>query len=128
MARLSGLVRRRRMVLSTLGLAETMPAALRPSLVIQRRAISNGLLGDSVFWKIVAVALFLRGPLEGTFGRKSERLARYGVGPGHSVRGEHDQTAHAQAAQGHGHHQEGAAGQGAGRAGRSELPAVTIES
>ena len=61
MARLSGLVRRRRMVLSTLGLAETMPAALRPSLVIQRRAISNGLLGDSVFWKIVAVALFLRG-------------------------------------------------------------------
>jgi len=53
MARLSGLVRRRRMVLSTLGLAETMPAALRPSLVIQRRAISNGLLGDSVFWKIV---------------------------------------------------------------------------
>ena len=86
MARLSGLVRRRRMVLSTLGLAETMPAALRPSLVIQRKAIANGLLGDSVFWKIVAVALFLRGPLEGTFGRKSERLARYGVGPGHSVR------------------------------------------
>ena len=60
--------------------------ALRPSLVIQRKAISNGLLGDSVFWKIVAVALFLRGPLEGTFGRKSERLARYSVGPGHSVR------------------------------------------
>ena len=86
MARLSALVRRRRMVLSTLGLAETVPTALRPSLVIQRKAISNGLLGDSVFWKIVAVALFLRGPLEGTFGRKSERLARYSVGPGHSVR------------------------------------------
>ena len=83
---LSGLVRRRRMVLSTLGLAETMPAALRPSLVIQRKAISKGLLGDSVFWKIVAVALFLRGPLEGTFGRRSERIARYGVGPGHAVR------------------------------------------
>jgi hypothetical protein len=83
---LSVLVRRRRMVLNTLGLAETVPSALRPSLIVQRNAISKGLLGDSVFWKIVAVALFLRGPLEGTFGRKPERLGRYGVGPGHSVR------------------------------------------
>ena len=30
--------------------------------------------------------MFLRGPVEGTFGRKSERLARYRVGPGHSVK------------------------------------------
>ncbi len=83
---LSVLLRRRRMMLHTLGVAETMPSVLRPSIVIQRRAISKGLLGDSMLWKVVAVALFVRGPLKGTFGKKSERLARYSVGPGHSVR------------------------------------------
>ena len=84
--RLSVLMRRRRMMLNTLGVAESMPAVLRPSIVIQRRAISKGLLGDSMLWKVVAVGLFIRGPLKGTFGRKSERLARFSVGPGHSVR------------------------------------------
>ena len=82
----SALLKRRRMLMNALGLAETLPAAVRPSLIIQRRAISKGLLGPSVFWKFVAAALFLRGPVEGTFGRKSERLARYRIGPGHSVR------------------------------------------
>jgi hypothetical protein len=86
MLRSSALVRRRRMFMNVLGLAELAPGAIRPSIVIQRRAISKGLLGPSVFWKIVAVALFLRGPVEGTFGRRSERLARYRIGPGHSVR------------------------------------------
>ena len=86
MLRPSALLRRRRMFLNVLGLAETVPLALRPSVIIQRNAISKGLLGPSVFWKVVAVALFLRGPVEGTFGRRSERLARYRVGPGHSVR------------------------------------------
>lgn len=74
------------MLMSALGLVELAPGAIRPSIVIQRKAISKGLLGPSVFWKIVAVALFLRGPIEGTFGRRSERLARFGVGPGHAVR------------------------------------------
>ena len=74
------------MLMSALGLEQLAPGAIRPSIVIQRKAISKGLLGPSVFWKIVAVALFLRGPIEGTFGRRSERLARFGVGPGHAVR------------------------------------------
>ena len=74
------------MLMNTLGLSQTIPHAMRPSVVIQRKAISDGLLGPSVFWKVVAVALFLRGPVEGTFGRRSERIARYRVGPGHSVK------------------------------------------
>ena len=82
----SSLVRRRKMLMNTLGLSKTLPQAMRPSVVIQRKAIADGLLGTSVFWKIVAVGVFLRGPVEGTFGRRSERLARYRVGPGHSVK------------------------------------------
>ncbi len=80
------LMRRRRMVMNGLGLSKTVPGAIRPSYVIQRRAIQQGLLGKSPFWRVVAVALVLRGPVEGTFGRRSERLARFAVGPGHSVR------------------------------------------
>lgn len=83
---LSSLLRRRKMLMNTLGLSKTVPHALRPSVVIQRKAISDGLLGPSVFWKVVAVGVFLRGPVEGTFGRRSERIARYRVGPGHSVK------------------------------------------
>lgn len=72
--------------MNTVGLSKTVPQALRPSLIIQRKAISDGLLGPSVFWKFVAAAMFLRGPVEGAFGRRSERIARYRVGPGHSVK------------------------------------------
>ena len=82
----SALVRRRKMLMNTFGLSKALPQAYRPSVVIQRKAISEGLLGPSVFWKVVAVGVFLRGPVEGTFGRRSERLARYRVGPGHSVK------------------------------------------
>lgn len=82
----SALLRRRKMLMNTVGLSKTLPNAVRPSVVIQRKAISEGLLGPSVFWKFVAVAVFLRGPVEGTFGRRPERLARYRVGPGHSVK------------------------------------------
>jgi hypothetical protein len=80
------LMRRRRMVMNGLGLSKTVPTALRPSLVIQRRAIQNGLLGKSPFWRVIALGLLIRGPVEGTFGKKPERLARFAVGPGHSVR------------------------------------------
>ena len=82
----SALLRRRKMLMNAVGLSKTLPHAMRPSVVIQRKAISDGLLGPSMFWKVVAVAVFLRGPVEGTFGRKSERLARYRVGPGHTVK------------------------------------------
>ncbi len=82
----SALLRRRKVLLNTLGLSKTLPNAVRPSVVIQRKAISEGLLGPSLFWKFVAVAVFLRGPVEGTFGRRPERLARYRVGPGHTIK------------------------------------------
>ena len=82
----SALLRRRKMLMNTVGLSKAVPQALRPSVIIQRKAIYDGLLGPSLFWKIVAVGVFLRGPVEGTFGRRSERLARYNIGPGHSVK------------------------------------------
>jgi hypothetical protein len=82
----SALLRRRKMLMNTVGLSKTLPQAMRPSVVIQRKAISEGLLGPSLFWKVVAVGVLLRGPVEGTFGRRPERLARYRVGPGHTIK------------------------------------------
>ena len=93
------------MLMNTVGLSKTLPHAMRPSVIIQRKAISEGLLGPSLFWKIVAVGVFLRGPVEGTFGRKSERLARYRVGPGHSVKVTTIEAGDAQATQGAGAHE-----------------------
>ncbi len=84
--RASSLLKRRRLLLNLLGLAEVLPRARRPSVVIRRQAISRGLLGTSAFWRIIAVLLILRGPLERAFGREHERVASYRIGVGHSVR------------------------------------------
>ena len=51
----SALLRRRKMLMNTVGLSKAVPQALRPSVIIQRKAIYDGLLGPSLFWKIVAV-------------------------------------------------------------------------
>jgi hypothetical protein len=70
---------------NTFGVGRYLPAAVRPSLVIQRRALSDGVFGPSRFWKLVALVLFLRGPLRSTFGRQPERLGAYRIGKGESI-------------------------------------------
>jgi hypothetical protein len=77
--------RRRGRTVNTFGVGRYLPAAVRPSLVIQRRALSDGVFGPSRFWKLVALVIFLRGPLKSAFGRQPERLGTYRIGKGQSV-------------------------------------------
>ncbi len=78
-------VRRVGRTVNTFGVGRYLPAAVRPSLVIQRRALADGVFGPSRFWKLVALVLFLRGPLRGAFGRAPESLGVYRIGKGQRI-------------------------------------------
>jgi hypothetical protein len=51
-----------------------LPRMYRPSVVIRRKALRSGLLGPSMFWKVVAVAVFGSSTLRKFFGRHVEVL------------------------------------------------------
>lgn len=59
-----------------------IPRALRPSVLIRRKALYAGILGPSKFWRIVAVWVFGKSSLKKFFGRNQEILdfGRLGVG------------------------------------------------
>ncbi|BAN02929.1 hypothetical protein [Ilumatobacter coccineus] len=57
-----------------------LPYALRPSVIIRRKAIWGGLLGASKFWKVVAVWVFGKGTLKKFFGKSPESLGKFKVG------------------------------------------------
>ena len=57
-----------------------LPYALRPSVVIRRKAIWKGILGPSTFWKIVAAWVFGRSTLKKFFGRQVETIAVERIG------------------------------------------------
>ena len=59
-----------------------VPLTLRPSFIIRRKAMRQGLLGPSLFWKVVAVAVYGRGTLKRVFGRNVEDLGTLSVGIG----------------------------------------------
>jgi hypothetical protein len=80
------LLTRRRMFLNAVGLAETLPASVRPSVVIRRKALSQGLLGESSVWRLVAVFVLLRKPIERVVLRQPEPLGRYRIRPGSTMR------------------------------------------
>ena len=54
-----------------------LPYALRPSVIIRRKAIWGGILGASKFWKVVAVWVFGKGTLKKFFGKSPEKLGTY---------------------------------------------------
>lgn len=56
-----------------------LPYALRPAVIIRRRAIWKGLLGPSTFWKIVAAWVFGRSTIKKFFGKNPEPLGRFAV-------------------------------------------------
>jgi hypothetical protein len=45
---------------------------LRPSIVLRRKALMSGVLGNSMFWRIAAVVLFGSSTLRRMFGKQPE--------------------------------------------------------
>jgi hypothetical protein len=58
-----------------------VPLTLRPAFVIRRRAMRQGLLGPSTFWKVVAVVVFGRSTLKRIFGKTPEHIETVKLGP-----------------------------------------------
>lgn len=57
-----------------------LPYALRPAVIIRRKAIWGGLLGASKFWKVVAVWVFGKGTIKKFFGKTPQQLGKFKVG------------------------------------------------
>ena len=59
-----------------------LPRAMRPSVMIRRKAMYSGFLGSSSFWKIVGVAVFGKSTFKKFFGKNEEVLdvSKLGVG------------------------------------------------
>ena len=59
-----------------------VPRLLRPSVVIRRKAIYSGFLGQSSFWKVVGVVLVSKGTLKKFFGKHEETIDVSSLGIG----------------------------------------------
>jgi len=57
-----------------------LPRALRPSVIIRRKAIWSGLLGPSRFWKVIGVFVFGKGSVRKFFGKTPEKIATQKIG------------------------------------------------
>jgi len=57
-----------------------LPYALRPSVIIRRKAIWQGVLGPSTFWKVVAVGVFGKSSAKKFFGKNPEPIVTETVG------------------------------------------------
>jgi hypothetical protein len=59
-----------------------VPRMLRPAFIVRRKAMRQGVLGRSLFWKVVAGVVFGRATLKKLFGRTPEPLGRRTIRPG----------------------------------------------
>ena len=57
-----------------------LPYALRPAVIIRRKAIRQGILGPSLLWKVVAAGVFGRSSLKKFFGKQPESLGTWKAG------------------------------------------------
>lgn len=57
-----------------------LPRALRPSVIIRRKAIWSGFLGPSRFWKIIGAFVFGQGTIKKVFGKNEESLGTQKIG------------------------------------------------
>lgn len=57
-----------------------LPYALRPAVIVRRRAVRQGLLGPSLFWKVVAAWVFGKSTIKNFFGKQPESLGTWKVG------------------------------------------------
>jgi hypothetical protein len=62
-----------------------LPYALRPGVIIRRKALRQGLLGPSLFWKVVAGWVFGKSTLKKIFGKQPESLGSWNVGSNRAV-------------------------------------------
>jgi len=57
-----------------------LPRALRPSVIIRRKAVSSGFFARSAFWKIIGAVVFRQGSMKKFFGKNPEVIAKQKVG------------------------------------------------
>ena len=57
-----------------------LPYALRPSVIIRRKALRQGLLGPSLFWKVVAAWVYGKSTIKKFFGKQPDSLGTWKVG------------------------------------------------
>ncbi len=57
-----------------------LPRALRPSVIIRRKAIWSGLLGPSRMWKVVGIVVFGQGSIKKFFGKTPETISTQKIG------------------------------------------------
>ena len=57
-----------------------LPYALRPAVIIRRNALRKGLLGPSMFWKVVAAWVFGKTSIKKFFGKQPDKLGTWKVG------------------------------------------------
>ena len=59
-----------------------IPRALRPSVLIRRKAMYAGFLGPSTFWKVIGVVVFGKSTIKKFFGKSPEVIdvSRLGAG------------------------------------------------
>ncbi len=62
-----------------------LPRALRPAAIIRRKAIWSGLLGNSQFWRTVALGMVGRSMLRKMFGKEPDTVSVETVGPNNFV-------------------------------------------
>lgn len=59
-----------------------IPRMMRPSVLIRRKAMSDGFMGPSRFWKVVGVAVFGRSTIKKFLGKRPEVIDRSSLGSG----------------------------------------------
>tara|TARA_B110000879_G_C10756188_1_gene349768 strand:+ start:87 stop:530 length:444 start_codon:yes stop_codon:yes gene_type:complete len=57
-----------------------LPRAFRPSVIIRRKVVSSGLLGQSTFWKIVGAVVYGQGSIKKFFGKNPETVGKQKIG------------------------------------------------
>ena len=59
-----------------------LPRALRPTVLIRRKAMYSGIFGQSTFWKVVAVWVFGKASIKKFFGKNVEVIDTAKLGTG----------------------------------------------
>lgn len=62
-----------------------IPRMLRPSVLIRRKAMYNGFLGNSTLWKVIGVVVFGKSTIKKFFGKNPEVIDVSTLGPGRTM-------------------------------------------
>lgn len=62
-----------------------LPRMLRPSVIIRRKALYSGILGQSTMWKVIGVLVFGKRTITKFFGRNPEVIEVASLGSGRAM-------------------------------------------